>query len=348
MGRSQFRATSPQDAGAVSAFLQRVFKMGPGDPVIDPRHLHWKCWEERADWPGSRGYVITDQDELIAHGTVVPLTLRSGGAQFRMAHLTDWAAGSKSVGSGVALLKHIGRFVDAILVAGGSDMTQKILPALGFKLCGEATRFAKPLRPLRRLAGRKLTLRRCAQSARGLLWKWQAPWERLRGWEARRVAPDDLAGSAIPWPKSGAGSTLFERTPELIGYYLRCPATPMEFHAAAKEGATRGYFMLAFAPGQARIVDLWTDSADGRDWRALVQLAVRQAEQNRSVVEVVSMASDPAASEALLGCGFHARGSWPLRVLACSKRELPGGPIGFRMLDSDAAYLLNGREELWG
>jgi len=322
--------------------------MGPEDPAIDPRHLHWKCWEERADWPGSRGYVMTNQDEIVAHGTVVPLTIGSGGAQFRMAHLTDWAADPKSPGSGVALLKHIGRSVDAILVAGGSDMTQKILPALGFKPCGQATRFARPLRPLRRWAGRKLTLRRCAQSARGLLWKWQAPWEHLRGWEARRVTPEDLAASAIPWPKPGPGSTLFERTPELIGYYLRCPATPMEFHAAAKEGAVRGYFMLAFAPAQARIVDMWVDSADGEDWRALVQLAVQRAEWDESVVEVVSMASDPAAAQALLECGFHARGSWPLRLLACNKRDLPGAPISFRMLDGDAAYLHHGREELWG
>jgi hypothetical protein len=291
---------------------------------------------------------MTYQDDIVAHGTIVPLTFRSGGTQFRMAHLTDWAADSKSVGSGVALLKHIGRSVDAILVAGGSDMTQKILPALGFKVCGDATRFARPLRPLRRLAGHNFSLRRCARSARGLLWKWQAPRGPVRGWEARRVTPDDLAASTIPWPKPAPETTLFERTPDLMGYYLRCPATPMELHAAAKEGAVRGYFMLAFAPAQARIVDMWADSADSQDWRALVQLAVRQAERNRSVVEVVSMASDPAASQAFLECGFHARGSWPLRLLACNKRELPGGPVGFRMLDGDAAYLLNGGDELWG
>jgi hypothetical protein len=347
MSKLLFRATSPQDAGAVSAFLQRIFEMGSEHPVVEPRHLHWKCWEERADWPGSRGYVLTSPEGIVAHGTVVPLSLLSGELQFKMVHPIDWAAESTSVGGGVGLLKRMGRSVDAILVVGGSDMTQKILPALGFKLRGHVQRFARPLRPLRRLAGQEFGWRLCAQFARSVVWAWQAPSERAHGWEARRVALDDLAASAIPWPKAGRGTLLFERTPDVIGYYLRCPATPMELYEVAKEKSVRGYFMLAFAPAQARIVDLWIDSADRRDWRALVQLAVRQAARNRSVAEVVSVASDPVGSQAFLDCGFHARGSSPLRLLACNKREIPDMPIGIRMLDSDAAYLHNNTNQFW-
>jgi hypothetical protein len=347
MSKLLFRATSPQDAEAVSVFLQRIFEMSPAHPVVEPRHLHWKCWEERADWAGSRGYVLTNQDDIAAHGTVVPLSLGSGDRRFKMVHLIDWAAEAKSVGSGVGLLKRIGPLVDGILIVGGSDMTQKILPALGFKLRGHVQRFARPLRPLRRLAGQKPGWRLCAQFARSLVWAWQAPSERLHGWEARRVTLSDLAASAIPWPKPGLGTMFFERTPDAIGYYLRCPATPMEFHEVAKEGLIRGYFLLAFAPAQARIVDLSINSVDRQDWRALVQLAVRRAAQNQSVAEVVSVASDPVSSQALLDCGFHARGSSPLRLLACNERELPEMPIGIRMLDSDAAYLHDNTNDFW-
>jgi hypothetical protein len=140
---------------------------------------------------------------------------------------------------------------------------------------------------------------------------------------------------------------LFARAPDVIGYYLRCPAVPMEFHTVAKAGSVRGYFMLGFVPGQARIVDLWIDSANREDWRTLVQLAVQQAEQNESVAEVVSMASDPIGSQAFLDCGFHNLESVPLRLLACNKTPLPCVPIVFRMLDSDAAYLLTNTNELW-
>jgi hypothetical protein len=132
-----------------------------------------------------------------------------------------------------------------------------------------------------------------------------------------------------------------------MGYYLRCPTTAMELYSAAKEGSVRGYFMLAFAPAQARIADMWIDSESSQDWRSLVDLAVRQAAQKPNVEEVVSMANDPLTSCALLECGFHLRGSYPLRVLACGNNKLPDMPICFRMLDSDLAYLHNDQRELW-
>ena len=159
--------------------------------------------------------------------------------------------------------------------------------------------------------------------------------------------PDDVASSAVLWPKPVSGAMIFERDPETIAYSLRCPAAPMEFYAAAKEGSVRGYFMLAFAPAQARIVDLWIDSADRGDWRALVQLAVREAERNPSAAEVVSTASDPVRSQAFLDCGFLSRGSVPLRLLACGKTEISNAPVSFQMLDSDAAYLHNGESDFW-
>ncbi len=347
MSKLEFRPTSPEDAGEVSEFLRRIFGMSSGHPVIDPRHLRWKCWEERCDWPGSRGFIMTNQHEIVAHATVVPLFSVAGERRLRMAHLIDWAAESKSVGSGVALLKRIGQLVDAIMIAGGSDMTQKILPALGFKPCGQVDRFARPLRPLRRLKGAKLAWRLYAQSARAAFWKLRAPSGNTAGWEVRRVREDELAATAIPWPGPEPGTMLFERTPETMGYFLRCPAAAMELYVAAKDGADRGYFMLAFAPAQARIVDLWTDSGDRRDWRAVVRLAVRAAERNADAAEVVSTASDPVRRQAFLECGFHLRGSVPLRILASGRTELPGLPVSFGMLDSDAAYLHNGEEDLW-
>jgi hypothetical protein len=347
MSKSEFRATSPQDAAAVTAFLRRIFDMSPDSSVIEPRHLHWKNWEEREDWPGSRGYVMTNQNEIVAHGTVVPLAGRSGDRQFRVVHLIDWAAEAKSVGSGVALLKSIGRLADTIMVAGGSEMTQKILPALGFKSCGEVRRFARPLRPFKRLTGQPFSWRLGAQFGRSALWNWQAPSARLSNWDTRRILPEEIHSSSIPWPQHYNGGTVMGRTSKEIAYYLRCPATPMELYAVQKDGLTRGYFLLSFAPAQARIADVWMESADASDWQALIQLAVRKAESNKGVAEVVSLAGDPVTIRALIESGFHDRGGSPLRLLACGKKELPDQPVCFRMLDSDAAYLHGKTPEFW-
>ena len=130
-------------------------------------------------------------------------------------------------------------------------------------------------------------------------------------------------------------------------YFLKCPAAPMELYSVAKEGAVRGYFLVAHAPGQARIADFYIDSGAREDWRILIQLAVSQAMRDPAVAEVVSIGSDPVTRQALLDSGFHARGADPLRLLPAKGVELPAGPIRIHLIDSDAAYLHENRGSYW-
>lgn len=343
----QFRETSPQDAPAVAAFLQRIFDIPPEVPLIAPRHLHWKNWEPRSEWPGSRGYVMAKEEVIAAHGTVVPVSCVSGPRRLRIVHLIDWAADPKSVGSGVTIMKQIARLADAIIAVGGSEMTQKVLPAFGFKTYGEVTHFALPLRPLRRLAGQKLSPRLGAQFARSLWWSLQAPPLRAPGWTVTRVAPDHVQSCPIPWPRPVESAAILERTAETLAYLLRCPATPMDLYTAAKDGAIRGYFLLAHAPGQTRIVDFHVDSEDRASWRTLIQLAVAQARRNPDAAEVVSVGSELVTQQALLDSGFHTRGSFALRILPGKGGELPSRPLRYHMIDSDAAYLHAGKDDYW-
>ena len=343
----QFRKTSPQDAPAVAAFLQRIFEIDPGLPLIAPRHLHWKNWEARPDWPGSRGYVMTREEVIVAHGTVVPISCVSGEQRLNIVHLIDWAADPKSVGSGVTIMRQIARLTDGILAVGGSEMTQKVLPAFGFKVRGEVTHFARPLRPLRRLTGEKPTLRAGARFARGVLWSLQAPAVRTEGWTAIRIAPEQLESQAPPWPCAVEGTAIIERTAETMAYLLRCPVTPMELYAVAKDGVHRGYFLLAHAPGQIRIADFHVDSEDRESWRALVQLAVLQAKRNPDAAELAAVGSDPVTRQALLDSGFHSRGDFALRLLPGKGGEFPAWPMRYQMIDSDAAYLHAGKDDYW-
>lgn len=343
----QFRETTPQDAPEVAAFLQRIFELDPAVPLISPPHMQWKYWEPRSVWPGSRGFVLTREDAIVAHGTVVPLSCISGQRQLRMAHLIDWAADPKCVGSGVNVLKHIGRLVDAIVVVGGSEMTLKVLPALGFKKWGEVTQYVRPVRPLRRLAGQRFGLRLAAQFSRSLLWALQAPSPQTSGLTATRITPQQLPSQAIPWPRTSGGTTIFERTADLFDYLLKCPVTPIELYSCAKGGEVRGYFLLAYAPGQTRIADFYIDSDNPRDWQALINQAVSQATQNRQAAEVVSVGSDAVTHRALLDCGFRPRTIFPLHVQPGKGVELAAEPVRFHMIDSDAAYHHNNKNTFW-
>jgi hypothetical protein len=132
-----------------------------------------------------------------------------------------------------------------------------------------------------------------------------------------------------------------------MSYLLRCPSTPMELYSAHGNGRPRGYFLLAFAPAQARIVDCWIDSDELADWSALVQLAVEQAKAHAKMAEVVSVCSDPLLGAALLKSGFRVRQAAPMWLRATTGVARPDVSIRFLMADNDAAFLHNGRSILW-
>jgi len=347
MIKSEFRATTEADAPAVSAFLQRVFGFGPELPLVEPRNMRWRCWEERPDWSGSRGYVVTRDERILAHGVAVPLALRSGDRRLKVVNLIDWAADPSAVGSGVVLLRRIAQMADAIVSTAGSDMTLKILPSLGFKTLGQVTRFARPVRPLRRIAGRKPAWKLPGKVVRAWWWSRQAPYRPLEGWTVRRVPPEQLASASIPWPKASPGLAFFERDAAIIGYYLRCPATPMELYTVARHGAVRGYFVLARVLTQARIVDFRVESDDREDWSDLIELAVRQAKEHHAVAEVATIATDAGIRSALANCGFQPRGDYPLLFLPRKGIEPPEEPVRVHMIDGDQAYFNRNENEFW-
>ncbi len=344
---TEFRETRPEDSQAVAAFLRSVFATEPSLPFIAPPNLHWKNWEPRPDWTGSRGYAIAKDGVTVAHGTVVPLSCLAGQQRLKMVHLIDWAADPKSVGSGVVLLKRVAEMADAILACGGSAMTQKVMPALGFKTCATVTSYVRPVRPLKRLAGDEASIRAVARFGRSLLWSLQAPSLRSGRWTASRVRREQLHSTPIPWPRAREGTAILERSADVMDYFLRCPVAPMTLYAVNRDGSSLGYFLLVHVPGQARIVDFYAESDSQEDWKAVLQLAVARAMEDPAIAEVVSLGSDPVTHSALLSAGFHPRGQEPLRILLRKGVEAPAGSFRFQLIDNDVAYLHDNKASYW-
>ncbi|MBV8446312.1 MAG: hypothetical protein JOZ92_10390 [Candidatus Dormibacteraeota bacterium] len=122
---------------------------------------------------------------------------------------------------------------------------------------------------------------------------------------------------------------------------------PMELYAVEKEGDVEGYFLLAYAPGQARLADCWLDCEAPSAWEALVHLAVQQAARHEHVAEVVAICSEPMLENALQRCGFHPRYAGALAVRAARGVRMPDRAIRIQMLDDDAAYLHDGVRRFW-
>jgi hypothetical protein len=318
--------------------------------MVERSHLHWKYWELRADWPGSRSYVYLQGGQIVAHGAVVPSVCLWREHRITALQVIDWAAKRDLSGTGVTLLKQIRKLADAMFSVGGNELTtRRILPIIGFKECGTTvTYYARPIRPLQRLANPAYRgWRLVPQVMRAAYWTLTASSRRDVEWSARPVPADQLAGASLLWPTPKHGTTLFERSNALMSYWLRCPATPMELYSVHAGGRSRGYFLLAFAAAQARLADCWIDSDDLSEWSAAVQLAVAQAKAHPEVAEVVTMTSDPMLGAALVKSGFRVRRANAMWWRAAGGIACPDAPIRYMMADTDEAYLRDARSTLW-
>lgn len=317
-------------------------------PQTDPQHLHWKYWQERSDWPGPRSFVLTDGHDLLAHGALVPGTLCSGETRQRVVHMIDWAARRDAVGAGVLLMKYVGRQTDFLLGIGGTEHTRKIMPLIGYRFCGNVTAYVRPLssiRLLQRPGGPRWKLG--PRLARSVLWSVSAPRGDVGAWRPHPIGPEDVTQIADVLPQAMQGLPVLERSPEFFRHALACPIVPVELYALRKAGRVGGYFVLSRTPAQARLVDLWMDSADPVDWRALVQSAVGQARDQADAAEIGAWSSDARLSRALRECGFHARFTVPIYLRGTASVTPPEHTPRVQMLDNDAFYLYDNSNPLW-
>lgn len=341
--RRWVRPSTPEDAAAIASLLSDAGLRANSDP----QHLHWKYWQERPEWAGSRSYVLTDGSAVLAHGAVIPATLIGEGCRLRMAHVIDWAALRTEIGAGVALMKYLGRLTEALYAIGGSAEAMQILPQIGYRTCGTVTGYVRPLSPLnlwREVGGRNWRI--APRMARGMFWQLTASRPSLKGWAANPVPAGEVDRIASVFPQPRRGLAVPERSEALFRYMLTCPIVRMALYGLEHAGRMRGYFLLALAPGQTRLADAWVDSDELTEWRALVGCAVREARRRDEAVELAAWASDPLLAQALADNGFHRRFDLPI-MLRTGSRAIPERAPRMQMLDNDALYLYEGRGQLW-
>lgn len=338
------RPTTPDDALGIA----RVLADSGLYLRMPPAEMRWRYWQARADWSGPRSFVVVRDSTILAHAAIVPGGLLWDGGRAQTLHLIDWAARPDAIGAGVALMKYARSLADALIAIGGSAQTLKIAPELGFKRIGEAAAFVRPLRPLRVLGGvQGPGWKLLPRAIRSAYWSASAPKAGSADGRARRVVAGEIAMLAERLPVRTQGLALFERSPALFEHVLSCPVTAIELYAWERSPQARGYFLLAFAPAQARLVDFSTDSSDPLDWRSLVQCAVHEARKHTDAAEVVALASEPLTARALRESGFHVRGAQPIQLLASRNSSIEASSVRVQMLDNDAAYSHQGRADLW-
>jgi hypothetical protein len=329
------RPSTPDDAPAIVALMRNAGLK----PDAAEGWLYWKYWQERSDWPGARSFVVANDSDILAHSGIVPGACLWNGHRATVIHMMDWAASPSAVGTGVALMKYIAGLADALIGVGGSRYTRQTLPMVGFRPCGNTTSYVRVLRPLIGLKNSKRwNWRTLPKFSRNVLSALAAPAVRCGAWHAPRIARDQVQSIAAVLPSARANMTVLERSPASLSYFLDCPIAPMVLHGLDRAGTRCGYFLLAFVPGQARLVDCWVDSEDPDDWRAMVNCAVRAALQTPGIAELVTLASDSMLSQCLRESGFYAQWTDPVQILPKAGATSIPTNLRFQMLDSDAAF----------
>jgi hypothetical protein len=323
----------------VTSFLRSVFH-APSDALfLQPEQMRWKCWQARADWPEpSRSYGYRDETgELVAHAVLWPFRVLTVEGVLSGAHPIDWAAGKKVPAAGALLLRQVRTLTDVSCCIGGTEIAQKVIAQTGYKATSEMTYLVKPVRPLRQLLTHQWrNWKLPARFARNLAWSFSgaaAP----QGWTAERIAPVDLPDHVLPKPD--AGLVVAERTAAMFTYLMECPTAPFELYVVRKDSSPCGYFLLSFAPGQARIADAWIVGPDGFRWQALYALAIQAALENQAVAEVLAAVTLEDALSAAIACGFRRYGSDAVMLFDPKKRIPPGTRMNFQMIDNDRGFM---------
>jgi len=325
--KSSLRPTTPDDLGPIRQILRRAFNAGEDAPFLDPAVMRWKYWDRRDDWDSPRAWVLERDGVITAHVGLWPMSF---GA-LRGVQMIDWASSRESPGAGLAVVQKLDAMFDFIYSIGGSEMTCRILPALGFREWGRQWRAARPLRPLRQI-----------MSHQHRNWKLAARLFRNTGWSMGRssegaadeIGPGEFAGSidrlAAP------------RDPGFFEYLLRCPAMKTRLCRI-----TDGHFVIGVLRGQARMGGIWLRDANRDAWRAAYAIAQQTAAQMNDAIEIVAAGTEGPSADAATISGLRTVRHVPIYLLNREgKLDLPPD-FQFQLCDDDTFFLDAGRPDYW-
>jgi hypothetical protein len=325
------------DAPALSALLQRTFRVPTTAMLVDRRHIEWKYWVEREDWIGPRSFTARRDDAIVAHAAAWPVRILLPDRVMRAAHLIDWASDPAYPGAGTWLLRHVRSKTDVLIATGGTEDARRTLPVLGFRPMGEIACFARPLRPFAQAwSAADKNWRLAGRYVRNSAWRWSAPIDGPEGWSASVVEPRDLDPSV--WPAPSHGTAVAGRGAAFYNYLLASPLTRHTLWGVRRRGQLVGYFCLAYAKHVARIADLWVRTTDPSDWCAAVRMACGTVARSKDVHEITAWSSTEIGKTALMRAGFRLRDSLPLSVSG-DTAPLRGRELHVQMVDADASFV---------
>lgn len=146
------RAMQPADLDAVSRLMVRVFPQSHS-PAQWAKIMEWMYFSPSLADGRPRALVIADAHSIVGHigCTVSPFT--DGRRYLRVVNPANWVVDPECKAGllAVRLMLEIGAAGDLVMVIGGGEQTQRIIPKLGYKEWFRVERYIKVLKPWRLL-----------------------------------------------------------------------------------------------------------------------------------------------------------------------------------------------------
>jgi hypothetical protein len=211
--------------------------------------------------------------------------------------------------------------------------------------------YSRPLRPFHQLlTHQRRNVKLPARWLRNLIWSQRWGRKTSDGWTAAPIDPDQIPAEALP--ASTDEILACERSPAQFQYFMTCPVARFALYLVQHDGVPRGYFLLSFTPGQARVADAWIirDPKEAivgypEAWMALYRLAVAAAFEDSNSAEITAASCLTAAQHALEAIGFRRHRSLPV-MLSDPKKRLSGAPMAhLQLIDNDFAFWHPGRPD---
>ena len=340
-----FEPTTPQDRPELVRFLLDVFQLPPDSLFVRPDLLEWKFDRPRPDWEAPRSYVFRRDGEILSHGCIWPVTYLTPEGPLTSMRVIDWAGTRTHPGSGAMLMRKMASVTETVLAVGGSEETQKVVPAIGFRRTGDFYQYARVLRPWRQMRTYPVkNWKTPIRFLRNALWSRTPAHRAPAGWSWRPLPRfGDEQKVLVENPPPVEGWIGCRRTVGMLNYLLDCPAARMSAFLIEREGKPCGYGILSHVRGQTRISDLHVTPGSPENWRNAYALAVEAARRDPECAEVVSWVSAGFRRTALQSCGFRALGSEPVFLYDPRKRIVPPDdaalPLDLQLLDGDEFFL---------
>jgi hypothetical protein len=322
----------------------KVFVAAPNSPFVDASMLQWKYWEKRDDWVGPRSYLFERDGYVLAHVGLWPVSvIGNNGEYLQGVQMIDWAAAKEAPGAGIAIVQRLSRMFSFIYSIGGSEITQRALPAFGFRQRTKAWRGVRSLSPLRQMfthPSRNWKL--MPRLARNSFW-YLYPIIRTHNWNATAIQPAEIPEDLVS--SFAKMKTFFPRQIAFFEYLFRCPGAKFQLYLVLEAGEPKGLLLLSMVRLQLRIAGIWLKHSSLEAWRSVYALAQKAAVRFSGVCEIIAQGTGDINRDAAVSSGLRISSGVPVYIL--DREEKIGELPEFQLCDDDSAFLDSGESSYW-